>query len=166
MIFEFTQGEGEPKMTKPHIKSWHALAAASVALGVFAVHLHAIEEPGNRHLTSGPVGITRFDTIRLNALCSEVNPGPCIVNFLFEDPGNRVLKQATMTLLPGQAGHLDVAAAEVASLFRDQTRVEVLPMLQFARGTRVLGNIEEFDTASSRNFAVTVVVDDPTNFVP
>ena len=41
------------------------MVASVAALGVFTARVHAIDDPGSR-LTSGPVGTTRFETIRLN----------------------------------------------------------------------------------------------------
>ena len=142
-------------------RTFALLFAGLLLTGLIPPRLDAIEDPNLRRLTSGPIGITRFDTIRVNAQCSEGAPGPCVVDFMVEDPNERVLKHATMTLLPGHSDYLDLSAGEVLSMFRDQMRIEVVPVLRFTRGTRVMGNVEEFDTASGRNFAVVVMVEDP-----
>ena len=91
-----------------------------------------------------------------------MNPGPCVVDFTYEDPNQHVLKHVTMTIMPGHAAFVDLTAAELATLFREQRRIELLPFLRFARHTRVIGSVEMFDTLSGKTETFTnVLVEDP-----
>ena len=61
----------------------------------------------------GPIQIAAFENARLTADCDgSVTPTPCEITFEFRHMGGRVLKQATMTIQPGTAGFLDLAAAQ------------------------------------------------------
>jgi len=95
----------------------------------------------------GLAGITPFDTLRLNALCSDEVPRtgdvePCWVTFIFHNNAGRILKQATITLQPGKAGFLDVRAAEIGLTAR---RGEMIPCIRVGRGG-VIANFEMIDT--------------------
>lgn len=98
-------------------------------------------------LHTGRIGITPFDTARLNAFCpsdpARAGGGEaCDVTFIFHDNAGRIFKQATMTLLPGKAGFLDLRAAETGLTAR---RVEVDPCIRVGRGGAI-ANFEMIDT--------------------
>jgi hypothetical protein len=80
----------------------------------------------------GMIGITPFETARLNAFCDgSVVPTPCDVTFEFHDLRGGTLKQASMVLQPNTVGFLDfsLAAAGFAN------RVELVPCVKVLRGT-------------------------------
>jgi hypothetical protein len=97
----------------------------------------------------GLAGLTGADTARLNALCvntptREGGSEPCEVAFIFHTAEGRVLKQSSMTLMPGTGGFLDFRTAEVGLPVR---RGEIVPCVRVARGA-ALSTLEVFDTFS------------------
>ncbi len=97
----------------------------------------------------GSVGITPFDTARLNAFCpadaTRTDGGsaePCEVTFIFHDNAGRIFKQATMTLPPGKAGFLDLRLSETGLTAR---RVEIEPCFRVGRGGAIT-NFEMIDS--------------------
>ncbi|HXB68190.1 MAG TPA: hypothetical protein VNY05_08105 [Candidatus Acidoferrales bacterium] len=115
----------------------------------------------------GPAGITARDTIRLNltppAPITPPNPiappSPCRVQASFlpltsTTPPIPILAQSTFTLLPGQPAALDFSNATLAA----GTRQMVLPVLKqlsgFASCLGVTANLELYDSATARTFAV------------
>ena len=139
------------------LSRWIVLGVfAVVAIGCLMARLYAIEDP-NIRMTSGPIGVVHTQTARLNALCSSRMPGPCIVNFMYTDPNQHVLKHASITLMPGHAGYVDLPVD--ASLLGDQRRrIELLPFLEFGRNSKVIGSVEVFDTLSGKTETFTNVL--------
>jgi hypothetical protein len=80
----------------------------------------------------GLIGITSFETARLNAFCDgSVVPAPCDVTFEFHDQRGGTLKQASMVLQPNTVGFLDFSLATAAFA----SRVEIEPCFKVLRGT-------------------------------
>lgn len=82
----------------------------------------------------GLIGITSFETARLNAFCDgSVVPTPCDITFEFMDVNGRVLKQVSMILQPETTGFVDFSLpATTAAL---PSRVEIAPCWTVLRGT-------------------------------
>ncbi len=81
----------------------------------------------------GLLGITSFETARLNAYCDgSVVPTPCDVVFEFEDLNDRTLKESSVILQPGTSGFLDFAAPAAGFA---PSRVEIKPCFKILRGT-------------------------------
>jgi hypothetical protein len=81
----------------------------------------------------GPIGITPFETARLNAFCDgSVTPTPCDVTFEFHDSSGNLLKQASMTLQPESIGSVDFSLTGIAAV---PNRVELAPCIKVQRGT-------------------------------
>ena len=104
-------------------------------------------QPRTGELHVGTVGITGFDTARLNAFCpadpTRTGGGdPCDVTFIFHDNAGRIFKQARMMLSPGKAGFLDLRAAETGLTAR---RVEADPCFRVGGGGAIM-NFEMIDT--------------------
>jgi len=101
-------------------------------------------EPVGGEIHFGTIGITPFDTSRLNAYCP-VEPTrvaePCDVTFIFHDTRGRILKQASRTIDPGTAGFLDFRASEAGLTVR---RGEIIPCVRVGRGA-VLATVETID---------------------
>ena len=94
----------------------------------------------------GMVGLTGFDTARINAFCP-IDPlrdpsEPCDVTFIFHDAMGRVLKQSMATLQPGTGGFLDFRTAEAGLPAR---RGEIQPCFRVGRGA-IVATLEVFDT--------------------
>jgi hypothetical protein len=81
----------------------------------------------------GMVGITSFETARLNAFCDgSVVPAPCDVTFEFHDLRGGTLKQASMVLQPETTGFVDFSLATAATV---ANRAEIIPCVKVLRGT-------------------------------
>lgn len=81
----------------------------------------------------GMIGVTSFETARLNAFCDgSVVPAPCDVTFEFHDSRGGTLKQASMVLQPETSGFVDFSLATAASV---ANRVEIIPCIKVLRGT-------------------------------
>ncbi|HKE20866.1 MAG TPA: hypothetical protein VKB88_00665 [Bryobacteraceae bacterium] len=81
----------------------------------------------------GMIGVTSFETARLNAFCDgSVVPAPCDVTFEFHDLRGGTLKQASLVLQPETTGFLDFSLATAASV---ANRVEIIPCIKVLRGT-------------------------------
>lgn len=81
----------------------------------------------------GMIGVTPFETARLNAFCDgSVVPTPCDVTFEFHDIKGNTLKQASLTLQPEASGFVDFALTTLAAL---PGRVEIRPCIKVLRGT-------------------------------
>ncbi|HJZ97514.1 MAG TPA: hypothetical protein VKE70_13485 [Candidatus Solibacter sp.] len=110
-------------------------------------------EPAAGEIHFGTVGITPFDTSRLNVICSS-DPirvaEPCDVTFIFHDTRNQVLKQSTRTFDPGAAAFLDFRAAEAGLTTRHG---EIIPCVRVGRGS-VLATVETIDSLTG----VTIVL--------
>lgn len=129
----------------------------------------ATPTPGTR--TSGMIGIAAGQTARVNAL----NPGraapavgvPCSATVTFQDDQGILLKQATVTVNPGDAAHLDLLSDADLSLASDQ-RKEIRATISAptpvtpATGTsataepvacRLIGTVEIFDSLTGRTEA-------------
>ena len=93
----------------------------------------------------GVSGITGFDTARINTVCAaDSRAEGCEVTLIFHLPGGRILKQATMTLGPGEGAFLDLRSAEVGLGARPG---EIIPCLRVGRGA-VFATYELIDTAT------------------
>ena len=125
----------------------------SVALGILAVSLlmnpigRGIAQTGPLPDTPfGQIGVGASETARINAYCrADVPPGPCVVGFAFYDTQGRILKQITLTVMPGRAGSLDIQAMAVD---RTALRTQVVPWIKMAGGGTVLATLEVFDNQS------------------
>jgi hypothetical protein len=95
----------------------------------------------------GLIGITGFETARLNAFCDgSVVPAPCDITFEFHDMNGRVLKQVSMTLQPETSGFLDFSLAAATFV---PGRVEIAPCWTIQRGT-AQASLEIFDNFTER----------------
>src|SRR5438552_1850315 len=95
----------------------------------------------------GLVGITGFETARLNAFCDgSVTPTPCDITFEFHDIGGRTLKQVSMLLQPETSGFVDFSLPAAAFA---PGRVEINPCLKVVRGT-AQASVEIFDNFTQR----------------
>jgi hypothetical protein len=105
----------------------------------------------------GTIGLTPFDTSRLNAICTVDPtrvPEPCDVTFIFHDTHNRILKQVSRTLDPGAAAFLDFRTAEAGLAIR---RGEIIPCFLVGRGA-ILATTETLDNLTG----ATLVLASPT----
>jgi hypothetical protein len=95
----------------------------------------------------GLIGITGFETARLNAFCDgSVTPVPCDITFEFHDITGRTLKQVSMIIQPEASGFVDFslgAGLLVAG------RVEIDPCWTILRGT-AQASVEIFDNFTQR----------------
>lgn len=81
----------------------------------------------------GAIGITQYDTARLNGFCDgSVVPTPCDIIFEFHDLSGRTLKTVSMIVQPETTGFVDFSVP-AASLF--PSRVEINPCFKVLRGT-------------------------------
>ena len=123
-------------------------AVGLIVLGLAAVRSKALQiERGPAEF--GLIGVTAFETARLNAFCSSdpsVPPGPCAVSFEFLDIGGRTLKQTTMTLQPDTGGFLDLRPVEAGLT---SNRLTVLARLRVGRGGAI-APLEVFDNSTGR----------------
>lgn len=106
----------------------------------------------------GIIGVIVSETARVNVLCIDhkiagTPPDPCTVQIQFRNASNTVLKGATLSLNPGQYGHVDVAASSLK--FPDgQNRLELRPNVEFQSG-HVLATAETFDTNTGQTHVFT-----------
>jgi hypothetical protein len=92
------------------------------------------------------IGIASVENARLAAYCDgSVVPTPCAVTFEFHDIQGRVLNSATVTLLPGTGGFLDMPAAKTGLA----SPVLIEPCFTVLRGV-ALASLQVFDTFSLR----------------
>ncbi|HEX3747550.1 MAG TPA: hypothetical protein VHW09_26620 [Bryobacteraceae bacterium] len=84
----------------------------------------------------GLVGITPFETARMNAFCDgSVTPTPCDITFEVHDTNGNVLKQVSMILQPETTASVDyVLRAAIAF----PARVEIDPCWKVLRGSAQL----------------------------
>jgi len=95
----------------------------------------------------GLIGITGFETARLNAFCDgSVTPIPCDITFEFHDISGRTLKQVSMIIQPEASGFVDFSLG--AGLFV-AGRVEIDPCWTILRGT-AQASVEIFDNFTQR----------------
>jgi hypothetical protein len=95
----------------------------------------------------GLIGITGFETARLNAFCDgSVVPTPCDITFEFHDVNGRTLKQVSMILQPETSGFADFSVGAAAFV---PGRVEIDPCFKILRGT-AQGSVEIFDNFTQR----------------
>ena len=95
----------------------------------------------------GLIGITGFETARLNAFCDgSVVPTPCDITFEFHDINGGTLKQVFMTIQPEASGFVDFSMG--AGLFVPG-RVEIDPCWKILRGT-AQASVEIFDNFTQR----------------
>jgi hypothetical protein len=94
----------------------------------------------------GLIGLSAFENARLAAYCDgSVTPVPCEITFTFTHVGGRVLKQSTMTLQPGTAGFLDLAAGQTGI----SGLVQIDPCWKVTRGA-ARASLQVFDIFSQR----------------
>jgi hypothetical protein len=123
-----------------------------LALGIAALSLVTV--PGKAETERGTaefglVGLTLFDTARLNAFCPSdpsMPNGSCIVTFEFRDIQGRLLKQSSLTLSPNTGNYIDLRTAEAGSALG---RLMILPRITVKRGG-VIATLEIFDDGTGR----------------
>jgi len=95
----------------------------------------------------GLIGITGFETARLNAFCDgSVVATPCDITFEFQDINGRVLKQVSMILQPETSGFTDFSLGDVTFV---SGRVEIQPCWTILRGS-AQPSLEIFDQFTQR----------------
>ena len=95
----------------------------------------------------GLIGITGFETARLNAFCDgSVVPTPCDIIFEFHDINGRTLKQVSITVQPEASGFVDFSLAAATFV---PGRVEIEPCWKILRGT-AQASVEIFDNFTQR----------------
>jgi hypothetical protein len=95
----------------------------------------------------GLVGITGFETARLNAFCDgSVVPTPCDITFEFHDINGRTLKQVSMVIQPETSGFVDFSVGAATFV---PGRVEIDPCFKIIRGT-AQASVEIFDNFTQR----------------
>jgi hypothetical protein len=95
----------------------------------------------------GLIGITGFETARLNAFCDgSVVPTPCDITFEFHDINGRTLKQVSMILQPETSGFADFSVGAATFV---PGRIEIDPCFKILRGT-AQGSVEIFDNFTQR----------------
>ena len=99
---------------------------------------------------NGPVGITLFQTARLNVVAYP--PNPCIGSISFADSnGNAIGKPLSVNLSAGQATFLELPGTEVVSKFGQ--RAEIQPVVNAAAGTpgNCIASTEIYTTLTGEN---------------
>lgn len=91
------------------------------------------------------------ETAKLYATCSAdspfgVNPGPCDVLLAFRDQTGATIRQATLSLRPGQTGHLDLPAVEVAT----DGLMLIVPSVRPSMGGRILPAVQITDRTTNK----------------
>jgi hypothetical protein len=95
----------------------------------------------------GLIGITSFETARLNAFCDgSVTPTPCDITLEFHDINGRVLKQTSMIINPESSVCVDYSVGARAFV---SGRVEIEPCFTVLRGT-AQASVEIFDNFTQR----------------
>jgi hypothetical protein len=131
------------------------------ASGLFA---QTAVRPAQRSRTSGMIGVAQGQTARLNVLNPEDSSSTvgCSGQLTFFDAQGRMLKSATVTVLPGQSASLDVRGDSELALpanGRGEIRATItipaaLPPSGSAAPTpapcRLIGTLEVFDTLSGQ----------------
>jgi len=95
----------------------------------------------------GLVGITPFETARMNAFCDgSVTPTPCDITFEFHDANGNVLKQVSIILQPETTSSVDYAVRASTAL---PSRIEIDPCFKVLRGTAQL-SVELIENLTQR----------------
>jgi len=129
--------------------STKSLTLCIAALGILAASLPA--QTVQPDAPFGQIGIAASETARINAYCrADVPPGPCVVAFAFYDTQGRILKQVSLTLMPGRAGSLDIQGTEIN---RSAMRAQLVPGIRMGSGA-VLDALEVFDTQTGATRAL------------
>ncbi len=92
------------------------------------------------------------ETAKLYATCSAdssfaVNPGPCEVQLTFRDQAGVTIRQTTLSLRPGQTGHLDLPAAEAGTA--DGVML-IVPSVRPSIGGRILPAVQITDRTTNK----------------
>jgi hypothetical protein len=116
-------------------------------LVLFAVLAAALPAAAAMDADFGLIGITGFETARLNAFCDgSVVPTPCDITFEFHDINGRTLKQVSMIVQPETSFFVDFSLG--AATFAP-SRVEIEPCWKILRGT-AQASVEIFDNFTQR----------------
>lgn len=116
-------------------------------IALFALIAAALPAAAAVEADFGLVGVTSFETARLNAFCDgSVDPAPCDVTFEFHDINGRTLRQVSMILQPETGGFVDFGQPGGPGL---PNRVELAPCIKVLRGT-AQASLEIFDNFTQR----------------
>jgi len=92
------------------------------------------------------------ETVKLYATCSAdspfgVNPGPCEVLLAFRDQTGATIRQTSLSLRPGQTGHLDLPALEVGAA---DGLMLIVPSVRPSIGGRILPAVQVTDRTTNK----------------
>ena len=143
-------------MTQQQVTRTLAIAAAAAAVILWPQwHVRAFN-PQPDPPAFGLIGIDPFAVAQVNAICAAgplpggVNPGPCDVTLGFNDTAGHVVKQAHVTLAPGQGASLSITARDAGAA----RRVELQPCLSQTGHGFVLATAEIVDALTGRTMTV------------